>query len=161
MALATPASAIIIIGTRTGLFGVTGAETIRVSVLNAGARGGILPCTKLFDLSGQLLAELDGAMVRQGEGTFVDFDAAQFRPAPGQRLQVRVEVALEQPADPLQPPDAAQPPDPLRAGNVILTLEVFDTETGRTGFTAPWTFTTFNPQPEPPEPIAPAGWRGN
>jgi hypothetical protein len=28
-------------------------------------------------------------------------------------------------------------------------LEVFDTATGRTGFTMPWVLKGFNPQPEP------------
>lgn len=150
LAMAAPAWAIIVVDGKTGLFGVTGDQTIRVSVLNAGARGGILPCVRLFDLSGRLLAEMDGAMIRNGEGTFVDFDAAQFRLAPGQRLQVRVEVALEQPPDPALPPDPTQPPDPARPDDVILTLEVYDTATGRTEFTMPWVLKGFNRQSEPP-----------
>ena len=38
--------------------------------------------------------------------------------------------------------------------NVHLTLEVYDVATGRTAFTMPFSEVMFNPQPEPPEPIA-------
>jgi hypothetical protein len=159
VAMSVPAWAIIVIDSKTGLFGVTGGQTIRVSVLNAGDKGAILPCTKVFDMSGNLLAEAEGMPVRPGQGTFVDFNAAALGVRVGQRLQVRAEVELLPPPednlpppDDGQPPDPAQPPDPLRvrAGNVILTLEVFNTATGETAFTMPWVTKGFNPQPEPP-----------
>ena len=133
---------------RTGLFGVTGSQTIRVSVLNASDKGIVVPCAKVFDMSGTMLAEVEGMPLRPGEGTFVDFNAAAFGLREGQRMQLRAEVEAH-------PPDPAQPPDPGRAArvqpdDVILTLEVFDTETGRTGFTMPWVLKGFNPQPDPP-----------
>lgn len=157
VAIAAPVWAIIVVDGKTGLFGVTGGQTIRVSILNAGDRGGIQPCVKVFDLSGRLLAESEGESLRPGQGTFIDFNAADLGARVGQRLQVRAEVELtppdpNQPPDPAQPPDPLQPPDParVRVENVILTLEVFNTETGETGFTMPWVLEGFNPQPEPP-----------
>lgn len=151
VAIAAPAWAIIIINNKTGLFGVTGGQTIRVSVLNASDRGSIQPCTKVFDMSGTMLAEVEGMPLRPGEGTFVDFNAADFGLREGQRMQVRVELEA-QPPDQAQPPDPLHPPDPglTRPDDVILTLEVFDTETGKTVFTMPWVQVGFNPQPEPP-----------
>lgn len=133
--MAVPASAIVIVGGHTGLFGVTTDQTIRVSILNLAARKGIQPCVGIVDANGALIAELDGRALREGEGTFVDFDAAALGPRDAQRTQLRVEVRYE---------------TPVREGDVVLTLEVFDSDTGRTSFIAPWVFTGFNPQPEPP-----------
>lgn len=123
-----------------GLFGITGGQTIRVSVLHAGDKGGINPCTKVFDMSGNLLAEADtDTPLRPGQGTFADFDAAAFGLREGERKQVRVEVELEG----SNPPDDSRP---VRAGDAILTLEVFDNATGKTVFTMPF---------QPPEPGQP------
>ena len=171
VAIATPASAIIIVNGKTGLFGVTGSQTIRVSVLNASDKGGINPCVGVFDLSGRMLVEIEAMPLRPGEGTFVDFDAATLGLRDGQRMQVRVGVELVGPPDDDRvgtgPPDddrlAVPPPDDSCPGipppddgrrvqpdDAILTLEVFDTATGRTAFTMPWVLVGFNPQPEPP-----------
>jgi hypothetical protein len=153
VAIAANAWAIVITGGETGLFGVTAGQTIRVSVVNASDKGGIVPCVGVFDLSGNRLAEVDAMPLRPGEGTFVDFNAAAFGLREGQRMQVRVAVELEGqgPAD-----DGSPPPDPddnrsARASDAILTLEIFDTDTGETAFTMPWVLAGFNPQPEPPK----------
>jgi hypothetical protein len=140
--MAAPARAIVVVDSKTGLFGVTGGQTIRVSLWNAGNRGGIVPCTHVLDLSGNLLVEIEGAPTGPGEGTFVDIDPSGLGVREGERMQVRVEVELT-------------PPDPnddrkVRRNDGVLTLEVFDTATGRTAFTMPWVLKGFNPQPEPP-----------
>jgi hypothetical protein len=101
-------------------------------------------------------------------------------PPLGRRVQVRVEVDIAYEPVPDDGRPACQPiPDDGRpacqpvpedgrpAGlpvpddglcrvlpNVIPTLEVFDTATGRTVYTMPFAKVAFNPQPEPPEPIA-------
>ena len=73
-----PVTVLIIVHGKTGPSGVTGDQTIRVSVLNAGARGGICPCTfRVFDTSGNVLAQDDTRMpLAPGAGTFVDFSDA-------------------------------------------------------------------------------------
>ena len=142
-AVALPASAIIVINGYSGLFGITSEQTIRVSVVNLNAASGIVPCTKVFDPSGRLIAQMDAtAALRRGEGTYLDFDAAALRLATGERAQVRVELSF-------------LPPDGQRAvriedDDVMLNLEIFDTQTGKTGFTTPLELKGFNPQPEPP-----------
>jgi hypothetical protein len=148
---AVPLSAIIIIDGHTGLFGVTPDQTIRVSIFNAAMKGGIHPCVKVFDITGALLAERDGQSIRPGEGTVVDFDGAALGPRAATRAQVRIEVEFETPP----PDDNSPPPDDqvsagVRRGTNILTLEVFDNDTGKTAFTVPWHLKGFNPQPEPP-----------
>lgn len=136
VAAIAPLSAIIIINGKTGLFGVATDQTIRVSILNAAAKGGINPCVGVFDINGVLLAEVEGRALHQGEGTFIDFDAAALGLREAIRTQLRVEVELG--------------PARLRAEDVVLTLEVFDNDTGKTVFVAPWVLKGFNPQPEPP-----------
>jgi hypothetical protein len=155
IAVATHAWAGVPVTGRTGLFGVMAGQSIGISIVNAGARGGIQPCVGIFDIRGNLLAEIAApAPLRPGEGTFVTFDAAALGVRRGQRMQVRAEVELEfsSPPDDNQPPDPTFPPVPVRTrrGDVIATLEVFDPATGRTAFTMPWVLVGFNPQPEPP-----------
>ena len=130
---------------RTGLFGITAGQTIRVSVVNAGI---INPCfmpevlvsaVTIRDLAGRPLFESKGEVLVPGMGTFVDVpweDPAATLTRLRRRAQVRAEVVLEF-DDTL-----------LQRGDLLLMLEVFDTLTGRTAFTV-----AFNPQPEPPEPI--------
>jgi hypothetical protein len=103
-----------------------------------------VPCTKVFDPSGRLLAQIDAtAALRRGEGTYLDFDAAALRLAAGERAQVRVELSF-------LPQGRGQRPVRVEDDDVILSLEVFDTATGKTGFTTPLELKGFNPQPEPP-----------
>jgi hypothetical protein len=143
-ALALPASAIIVINGYTGLFGITSEQTIRVSVLNLDAASGIVPCTKVIHASGRLLAQIDAtSALRRGEGTFLDFDAAALRLGAGERAQVRVELSF-------LPQQRGQRAVRVDAREVILSLEVIDTQTGKTGFTMPLELKGFNPQPEPP-----------
>jgi hypothetical protein len=130
---------------RTGLFGVTAGQTIRISVVNAGI---IEPCAmpevlvsavRLRNLEGTPLFESKGELLREGVGTFVDIpweEPATTVTRIRRRAQIRAEVELLF-DDTL-----------LQRGDLLLTLEVFDTLTGRTAFTV-----AFNPQPEPPEPI--------
>jgi hypothetical protein len=136
LATAAPLSAIVIIGGKTGLFGVTTDQTIRVSILNAAAKGGVQPCVGLFDITGTLLAEVDGRTLRQGEGTFIDFDAAMLGLPRTARMPLRVEVTFEIPPDPNGLPDAKSR---VREGQVALTVEVFDNDTGKTSFLVPVT----------------------
>ena len=146
---------------RTGLFGVTVGQAIRISVLNAAdTRGIIEPCARVVDAAGNLLVKMDAGPVPAGAGAFFDFDPLPPGPAsvPGDRAQVRVEVEIV---------PAAFPPDPVATpraprGAFHLTLEVFDTSTGQTVFTMPFaTVAGINPQPFAtvagiqPEPFAP------
>jgi hypothetical protein len=153
---------------RTGLFGITPGQAIRVSVLNAGNEGGTVnPCfnpalagfvVKLSSPAGRVLFEAPHKALPEGRGAFTDF----IQPPPedgvtrNRRAQVRADVAVE-----LQPiPDDGRCTDDAVARrharrllrNVHLTLEVFDVATGQTAFTIPFSEVMFNPQPEPPEP---------
>jgi hypothetical protein len=138
---ASPAQAIVIINGKTGLFGLTAGQTVRVSVLNdAQTKGGIIPCVGILNMDGNVIAEVEGTMpLLQGQGTFFDFDARSLGLREGQRMQIRAKVELT-------PTDNTR----LQPDDVILTLEVFDNTTGRTAFTMPWVLKGFNPQPEPP-----------
>lgn len=135
---------------KTGLFGIANGQSIRVSAVNAGEAGGIIqPCMRVLDLEAALLFEADGEPLAAGGGAFVDFDLPpDSTRAPGFRAQVRVEVELV-PA--VHPPDVAPGPA-VHQTEIHLSLEVYDTATGRTVYTMPFNAVGFNPQPEPPEP---------
>ena len=136
---------------RTGLFGVVAGQTIRVSVVNAGGTAGIIdpcftppllvPAVRIRDVSGKPVFESKGGLLQEEEGMFLDvaFPPDPIRRPYPPRAQVRAEVVLEL--------DTAT----KRCNDIVLTLEVFDTATGRTAFTMPFTAVGFNPQPEPPE----------
>src|SRR5262245_47129509 len=116
---------------RTGLFGVVPGQTVRISVLNAGdARGIINPCFKIWDAAGGLLFESDGEPLALGTGDFREYEVSQ-RPVPG-RLQLRAELEL------LPVPNDGKGRTRIRRGDFIVTLEVVDSETGRTAFTMPF-----------------------
>jgi hypothetical protein len=158
---------------RTGLFGVTAGQTVRVSVLNAGDDELANPCFQMGGLvvtmtgaAGRVLFQSKHTALLPGTGAFADFtpddDAGQTR-APGavarvRRIQMGAEVAI----DLLPISGAARCANDAVAKRqarrllrqVHLTLEVFETATGRTGFTLPFSAVMFNPQPEPPEPAA-------
>ena len=92
-------------------------------------------------MSGKPVFESKGGLLQEEEGMFLD---VAYPPDPVRRLyppraQVRAEVVLEL--------DTTT----RRCNDIVLTLEVFDTATGRTAFTMPFTAVGFNPQPEPPE----------
>lgn len=73
---------------RTGLFGVTAGQSIRISVLNAGDAGGIInPWVRVFDLAGMLLFETDSGALPGGVG-IVDF-ADRRAPASGRNCAPR------------------------------------------------------------------------
>jgi hypothetical protein len=139
---------------RTGLFGITPGQAIRVSVLNAGNDGGIInPCmnpdlagfvVKISGLAGQVLFESRGKAVPEGRGAFADFvaiadDGAASR---GRRAQVRAEVSVE--LQPILEDGSCEDEDLVRRltrrllRNVHLTLEVFDVASGRTVYTLPF-----------------------
>jgi hypothetical protein len=140
---------------RTGLFGITASQAVRVSVLNVGIEGGIInPCMVPEPLVAKVaIRGLDGATLFEsltgrllaGTGAFVDFVPAATRTLASStsRRQLRVEVSFSE-EDLLR----------IQEGGIALTLEVFDIVTGRTEFTMPFAAVVFNPQPEPPEPIA-------
>jgi len=120
---AKPAEAIIIKGGKTGLFGIAAGQTGRISVLNAktGRVSGVQRCWKIFDLSGNVIAEFEGRALGMGEGMFFDFDPSSRIPGEAEQIQVRVEVELAP-----SPDDSRIQPD-----DAILTLEVFDNATGQ------------------------------
>jgi hypothetical protein len=143
---ARPAQAIVIVGGKTGLFGIAVGQKVRISTVNvAQTRGIINPCVAVLDMAGNVIAEYEaGAPLSAGQGTFFDFDAGLLALRAGQRAQIRVEVELE-PAPGATGRDARIQPD-----DAIVTVEVFDNDTGKTMFTMPVTLKGFNPQPEPP-----------
>ncbi|HTG93567.1 MAG TPA: hypothetical protein VL866_13335 [Pyrinomonadaceae bacterium] len=144
---ARPVHAIIIIGTKTGLFGVTTDQTVRVSILNSAlTKGGIIPCAGIFDINGNRLARFEGTMpLRVGHGTYFDFDATSLDLRAGERAQLRVEVELEPSLD-----DGRS--NHMKPDDIVVTVEVFDNVSGKTMFVVPATLKGFNPQPEPPAP---------
>src|SRR5262245_7427857 len=130
---------------RTGLFGVTAGQKVRVSVLNTGAEKAIInPCFKVWDAAGTLLFESDAGPLPGGAATFADFGPVPNDGVPpptgvperslGERLQIRAEVALEL-ADDSQPSAKQAAALEKQKRHVIVTLEVYDTATGRTAFT--------------------------
>jgi hypothetical protein len=146
--IVTPVQAIIIIGTKTGLFGVTQGQKVRVSILNSAyTKGGVIPCVGIFDINGNEIAHYEGTMpLTVGRGGYFDFDADSLLLRGSERAQIRVEVELEAPT-----------PDDGRAGRLKpdefeITVEVFDGDSGKTMFTVPAVLKGFNPQPEPPQP---------
>ena len=151
---------------RTGLFGITPGQAVRVSVLNAGGEVGTIgPCfnphldgfvVKISGPAGRVLFESHHKTLRQGVGTFTD-----FTPDGGlreRRSQMHAQVAIQLtpvPEDGRCTDDAVARRQARRLlRQVHLTLEVFDIATGRTAFTLPFSEVMFNPQPEPPEPVA-------
>ena len=131
---------------RTGFFGVTAGQTVRLSVVNAGdAKGVIDPCFRVWDADGRLLFEQDAGRVGPGLGTFVDFEPVPDDGMPPSGTPIRLGRAqIRAQVDFLPIPDDGMPPgDPtafLRAlmRDIHVTLEVFDTATGRTVYTSPF-----------------------
>jgi hypothetical protein len=113
---ATPAKAIIIIGSKTGMFTLAQGEAARIHVVNTGGeRGGIIPCSKVVDGDGNTLAEFRGRLLAAGEA-----DSFLFHPPdPLPPLAVRVELTVEGTSGRERPA-------------FIPTCEVFDTATGKT-----------------------------
>lgn len=150
---------------RTGLFGVTPDQTVRISIVNTGdVKGTITPAVSLLDPSGAVLVERRGRSLAEGVGSFADFTSREGATwlggaVPGvvsarARAQVRAEVAVDyQPiADDGRPISEDAAAIAALRRNVRLTLEVFDTATGRTLFTMPFDAVGFDPQPDPPAP---------
>ena len=129
---------------RTGLFGVTKGQSVRISIVNTGGvRSVINPCTRIWDAAGTLLFETDAGPMWGGVGTFVDFTPPPDDgvppptgdPIPGAgRVQLRVEVELVPAVQPAVPAASRLVFRP----DIHLTLEVFDTATGQTVFTTPF-----------------------
>jgi hypothetical protein len=138
---ARPAQAIIITGGKTGLFGIAVGQKVRISTVNlAQTRGGIVPCFGIFDMAGNKIAGHEmGTPLMVGQGTFFDWDASLLGLREGQRAQIRVEVELE-PA-----PGATGRIARIQPDDAIVTVEVFDNDTGKTTFTIPLTLSGFNP----------------
>jgi hypothetical protein len=140
------------------LFGITAGQAIRVSVLNAAVAGGIInPCVAPPPLVAKVAVRgLDGATLFEaltdklvtGMGGFVDYaprttTTDRVTVPSNRRFQVRAEVSFTE-ADMVT----------VQACGVALTLEIFDIASGRTELTMPFAAVMFNPQPEPPEPVA-------
>ena len=142
---ARPAQAFVIVGGKTGLFGVTQGQKVRISTVNVDHnRGGIVPCVGIFGLAGNELARNEGMALMKGQGTFFDFDASMLGLRSGERAQLRVEVELE------PTPDADGRTRRIQPDEAIVTVEVYDNASGKTMFVIPATLKGFNPQPEPP-----------
>ena len=139
----------------TGFFGVTAGQTIRLSLVNAGdAKGVIGPCFRVWDADGRLLFQYDAGQVGPGLGTFVDFapipddgtPPPSGTPVRGGRAQLRADVTFQPVPDDGRPDPAAF----VRAlqRDIQVTLEVFDTATGRTVYTSPFAEVAgIDPQP--------------
>jgi hypothetical protein len=142
---------------RTGLFGITASQAVRVSLLNVGVEGGVIaPCVEPEPLVGKVaIRGLDGATLFEsvtskllpGTASFVDFSPLSTATriptlSTNRRLPIRVEVSFSE-EDLLR----------IQEGGIALTLEVFDIVTGRTEFTMPFAAVMFNPQ-HPPDPVA-------
>jgi len=138
-----------------GMVGFTSGQAIRLSVVNGLPPGPTLPpgpirvVMAFRDMNGQLLRNLkSGEVVRRvvnlarGEAAFLDLDYDELPPGPS-RLQVRGVVTAELPPGPIR----ALPPSPI-----VPSLEVIDSDTGRTQFVIsnPGVIRGFNPQPDPP-----------
>jgi hypothetical protein len=116
---------------RTGLFGITPGQAIRVSVLNADDGGVINPCVNpgalvaavlIRNVHGGVLFKVRSERVPAGMGTFVDFipppedgrpQAPGVLPRAAKRVQVRAEVYIALgpiPDDGLPVPEDGQPP---------------------------------------------------
>ena len=115
---ARPAQAIIIINNKTGIFTLTGDQSLRVHVVNTGEERGIIVIAgRIMDSEGNSLAEFSGRRLPLGQAESFEF---MPRLADGHLQKVRVELMVE---------------GALHKGkevSFIPTLEVFDTATGKT-----------------------------
>jgi hypothetical protein len=138
---------------RTGLFGVTPGQSVRVSILNDGQAGSVInPCVRIWDAAGTLLFETHTGPLPSGVGAFADFEPAPEGDTPptggpprgnASRVQLRAEVDADHPAD-----GSNRGARRHFRGRVLLTLEVFDTATGRTIYTMPFSAVAgIDPQP--------------
>lgn len=113
---ARPAQAIIVVDGKTGMFTLARGEAAKIHIVNTGEVGGIVPCTRVFDSAGNMLAEFPPRNVALGEASSFVFHP----PDPQQPITIRVEMEVE----------GVRHRD--RNTAFIPTLEVFDTATGRT-----------------------------
>jgi hypothetical protein len=142
---------------RTPLFGVASEQMVRVSavLVNPGAaRARLTIRVRVRDLSGRVVAERSGGAVDATLGGFVDLGVAPSTTTlpgallPARRAQVTTEALVT-----IDSADGGAFDDRVLQElqrSVRLTLEVFDTSTGRTTFTMPVVRVGFDPQPDPP-----------
>jgi hypothetical protein len=97
-----------------------------------------------------LIVELD---LRPGQSAFVELNSVDaFRGSRELRAMFRATGLFTH-----QPPD---PAEPEACGAVLPTLEIYDAVTGRSQVVEnPLEIFGFNPQPEPPGAVSPAGFR--
>jgi hypothetical protein len=110
----------------TGIFGIARGQTARINVLNTEEDRGFSIHDKvlLYDSHGNTLAEFRGPInLPMGHATSFDFDANSIV-TDGSRVQVRWEVEV-----------TARPGRPNAGGDLIITGEVFDNDTGKTTYT--------------------------
>lgn len=114
---ARPAKAIIIINSKTGLLTLTQGTGYRVLAVNTGGEVAIIDDGDVVDSAGNTLIKIPTQRLLPGQGVYL----ADFVPrlAELERQLVRVEVTVE---------------DPGRKGapNFLLTVEAYDTSTGKT-----------------------------
>lgn len=114
---ARPAKAIIVIGSKTGMFTVTQGEALRVHLGNTSSEVAIIDDGDVIASTGRSIMAIP--MTRLDPGQAVSFE---FMPrlADGERLALRVEVRVEG--------------NSVKTGLVIPTCEIFDAATGKTNF---------------------------
>ena len=112
---ARPAKAIIIVGTKTGMFTLNQGEGARLNFVNTSDAVAIIDDGDVVGSTGRSIMQIP--MTRLDPGQAVSFELMP-RLADGERLALRVEVKVEG----------------VKTGLVIPTCEVFDGATGRTNF---------------------------
>ncbi|MGH9889584.1 MAG: hypothetical protein ACREBE_28890 [bacterium] len=128
---------------RWGMFGITNGQVARLSIVNtSGDPGGVPPdpCRAqltFVDGAGRVLKQ-SAAVLKPGQATFLDLDAAEARAVPGTandaaaaaggRVEVRARVRVATSSD----DPGRLPPDPC-----LPSLQVFFARSGRTAFVVP------------------------
>lgn len=128
-----------------GQLGIVAGQTIRLNAVNVAAPGTSLippgPCRVtlvFFDENGNALAH-SSQLLQPGAATFLDFSLPVVTVNGGGRAEVRADVVVENTTA------VRLPPGPCRA-----TLEVFDSDTGRTtAVLSPQRVRGFEPPPDP------------
>jgi hypothetical protein len=116
------AEAIIII-CKSGMFGVTRNETVRSYVVNTGEAKGIIINYRILDMAGTTLAQSSDMRLALGQAAFFELDAATLDFHGALRFPLRVEISIGNPEM-----------KTFRQSVDISSVEVFDTDTGKTTF---------------------------
>lgn len=113
---ARTAEAIIVIGSKTGMFTLTSRDAVRIFVANTGEEAGIIIINSIFDSEGNLLQQSGAQRVPLGRAGVFEFTPDV---PDGGRTAVRAVVTIQGAGGGKTP-------------GFIPSFEVFDRETGRT-----------------------------